>query len=353
MTIEDTVKQYLEYLKKEDEDKKELFDDARKGSVQFSLNKIPNLQNDKRVLCKLPNSLNPADKELNICLIVKDIDPKNRDYDNTVRKYKEIINAAGLSNIITQVMPIKQLKLEFRHFEAKRKLCTSFDMFLSDKCLHEILFNGSKLGKEFKKRKRMPIEIDLEEDNLKESVDNVLHATFITLTGKGPILDVNTFLSTHTPKQVCQNIAAVKSELIKQLPGGEGNIKSIYLKSTDRLAVPIYVNTPESVKDVKIENNMNPIKIKKAKKLSGKRLKRKHIQDAKKLKREAQAAKASSERQLLVEGNKEKVEKVEKKVVKKDAVPMVGKKAISKPDKPAAKAKAKAVTKAKSVKIIK
>ena len=51
-------------------------------------------------------------------------------------------------------MPIKQLKLEFRHFEAKRKLCTSFDMFLSDKCLHEILFNGSKLGKEFKKRKR-------------------------------------------------------------------------------------------------------------------------------------------------------------------------------------------------------
>lgn len=53
-----------------------------------------------------------------------------------------------------KVMPIKQLKLEFRHYEAKRNLCTSFDLFLSDKCLHEILFSGSKLGKEFKKRKR-------------------------------------------------------------------------------------------------------------------------------------------------------------------------------------------------------
>jgi ribosome biogenesis protein UTP30 len=86
-------------------------------------------------------------------------------------------------------MPIKQLKLEFRHFEAKRKLVTSFDMFLSDKCLHEILFNGSKLGKEFKKRKRMPVEIDLDDEaKLKENVDNILHSTFITLTGKGPIL---------------------------------------------------------------------------------------------------------------------------------------------------------------------
>ena len=51
-------------------------------------------------------------------------------------------------------MPLKQINLEFRHFEAKRKLCTSFDLFLADKCLHEILFSGSKLGKEFRKRRK-------------------------------------------------------------------------------------------------------------------------------------------------------------------------------------------------------
>jgi hypothetical protein len=50
MTIEETVKQYLEFLNKGDDDKKELFQEAKKGSVQFSLNKIPNLVNDKRIL---------------------------------------------------------------------------------------------------------------------------------------------------------------------------------------------------------------------------------------------------------------------------------------------------------------
>ncbi len=50
MTIEETVKQYLEYLNKQDEETKELFQESKKGSVQFSLNKIPNLQNDKRIL---------------------------------------------------------------------------------------------------------------------------------------------------------------------------------------------------------------------------------------------------------------------------------------------------------------
>ncbi len=174
-------------------------------------------------------------------------------------------------------------------------------------------------------------------------------------------------MSSHTAKQACQNIAAVKAELIKHLPGGEGNIKSIYIKSTDKLGVPIYVNTPEAVKDVKLENNMTPQRIKKAKKLSGKRLKRKKIQDERKKKRELQAAKASSERQLITEVKKTeeaatKKPKVTNKVVsenkknvvdKKNAVPMVRKNAISKPVKPAAKAGKAVKTVVKTTKIIK
>jgi ribosome biogenesis protein UTP30 len=57
-------------------------------------------------------------------------------------------------------LPLKQINLEFRHFEAKRKLCTSFDLFLADKCLHDILNQGSKLGKEFLKRRKSVVFID-------------------------------------------------------------------------------------------------------------------------------------------------------------------------------------------------
>jgi hypothetical protein len=89
-----------------------------------------------------------------ICLITKDVDKKSRDYEKTIRKYKSIVENHQLTSLIKHVIPLKQLNLEFRHFEAKRKLSTSFDLFLADKALHEILFGGSKLGKEFRKRRK-------------------------------------------------------------------------------------------------------------------------------------------------------------------------------------------------------
>jgi ribosome biogenesis protein UTP30 len=86
-------------------------------------------------------------------------------------------------------MPLKQLNLEFRPFETKRALCTSYDLFLADECLHDILFNGSRLGKEFQKRRKMPIEIDMRnEDKLKDAVMEVLNSTVIRLTGKGAVV---------------------------------------------------------------------------------------------------------------------------------------------------------------------
>lgn len=55
--------------------------------------------------------------------------------------------------------------------------------------------------------------------------------------------------------------------LAKCLPGGEKNIKSIYLKSTNTLALPIYVDENGNPNLVKLPNNMNKPKKNKAKKL--------------------------------------------------------------------------------------
>lgn len=46
---ETAVKQYLEHLSVQAETKKELFEEAKKISLQFCLHKIPNLENDKRI----------------------------------------------------------------------------------------------------------------------------------------------------------------------------------------------------------------------------------------------------------------------------------------------------------------
>ena len=99
--------------------------------------------------------------------------------------------------------------------------------------------------------------------------------------------DINTFLSTHKVEQALANIEAVRTELVKHLPGGESNIKAIYLKSTDMLAMPIYADAKlvEHTNEVKVKNNMTPGKIKKAKKLNLKRLEKKAKLEKKNLKK--------------------------------------------------------------------
>ena len=71
------------------------------------------------------------------------------------------------------------------------------------------------------------------------------------------------------------NIEAVRAELIKLLPGGEANIKAMFLKSTNAAAVPIYVDASgTSVNDIKLPNNMTPRLLKKSKKRIERQVKR-------------------------------------------------------------------------------
>jgi hypothetical protein len=75
-------------------------------------------------------------------------------------------------------------------------------------------------------------------------------------------------LSNHTAKQALENINAIKATLAKSLPGGEPNIKAIYLKSTNTPALPIYTNETTSPNDVDVPNNLSAAKKLKSKKLN-------------------------------------------------------------------------------------
>jgi len=299
------------------------------------LHKIPNLVNDKQIFCKLPHPIH-GELEPEVCLIVKDADPKkkkDRDFDKSVRKYQQLVNKHNLSSVIKHILPIRQLKLEFRNFETKRKLCTSFDMFLADKCLHDILYNGSKLGVEFRKRKKMPIEVELENEkkDLESTVkDIVLNSTAINFNGKGALIDIKAFSSTHSVTQILENLSAIKKTLAAHLPGGEANIKAMYVKATNTVAVPIFVADQQqqaaSLNEIKVPSNMTPKKVKRERKKAVKRLQKKKAsakrkRDEKKHPRQLIIDKTKSE--LLLGNNKkttppqQQKPSKEKKVVKR------------------------------------
>jgi hypothetical protein len=65
-----------------------------------------------------------------------------------------------------------------------------------------------------------------------------------------------------------ENVEAIKKCLIENLPGGEENIKSMFLKSTDQMSIPIYQSALKDPSVIKLANNMTVSKVKRAKKFS-------------------------------------------------------------------------------------
>lgn len=270
--MEEVVQKILNYSNPNEDSKLDILDATKKISMQVVLHKIQNIKNEKQVLCKLPNPILDLNT-LDACLIVKDVNKRSRDFDQTTRSYEKFLSDNDLDKVIKHVLPVKQIKLEFRPFEAKRKLCSSYDLFISDEKLHSILFHGSKLGKEFRKKKKMPIPVDLDKPNAAETIKNIFQSTVIHLNGKGPLIDIPAFLNTHTVEQAVKNIECIRAKLTEVLAGGDANIKTIYLKLKNSISIPIYISD-KNPNEVKMPNNVTP-EIKKKSARQVKRLKSK------------------------------------------------------------------------------
>jgi hypothetical protein len=110
----------------------------------------------------------------------------------------------------------------------------------------------------------MPIEINLESTNVKEQIENIFESTIINLNGRGPLIDVHAFLSTHTIEQAINNINTIRSKLNECIHGGSDNIKAIYLKLHNSISIPIYLNNITNPNDIKMPNNITKIQLNKS-----------------------------------------------------------------------------------------
>jgi len=107
-------------------------------------------------------------------------------------------------------------------------------------------------------------------------------------------------LSSHSVEQAMANLNEIKTTLVKHLPGGEQNIKSIFIKTTNSVAVPIYEDkSATNINEIKLKNNMTPSKLAKSKKVNKvKRLKKKQLKE--KLAKKQGAIKNSKETKHVV-----------------------------------------------------
>ncbi|KAG5222226.1 ribosomal L1 domain-containing protein [Salix suchowensis] len=160
----------------------------QKGVSRINAHKIP-----------LPNSLiNPLNEAPELCLIIDDRPKSGLNKDGAKKKIQN-------DNIpISKIIKLSKLKTDYRPFEAKRKL-----------------------WKQFFKKKKIPVTLDLKHHNWKEQIDRAV----------GRI--------SMSREEIGKNVMAAINGIADIVPRKWGGVRSFHLKLLDSLALPVYQAVPD------------------------------------------------------------------------------------------------------------
>ncbi|CAK9803865.1 Ribosomal L1 domain-containing protein CG13096 [Anthophora plagiata] len=184
----------------------------------------------------LPHSLMTTNDE--VALFVGDLQRgRRKDYEPTVEHYEDLLRKHGCTRI-KSVIPMNQVKTEYDQYELKRKLVGSYDYFLVDGKIAGHL--SHLLGKEFYRKRKLPTPIRMQSKDLKSEVEYALRKTVMQMHSFGDTHIIQIGHTSMEKDEILENILATCNYLSKHYPGGWANIRSVRLKTTTSLSLPIY-----------------------------------------------------------------------------------------------------------------
>ncbi|KAJ3207332.1 hypothetical protein HDU67_007532 [Dinochytrium kinnereticum] len=169
---------------------------------------------------RIPLKHSLLDADADICLFTKD--PQ--------REFKNLVAETG-------VIGLSKLRSKHQPYEAKRKLCASYDLFLSDDRILNLL--PPLLGKAFFRKKKHPAPVDIQPKNFKKEIQLAMSSTFF-YASMGVSNSVKIGRSFHTPSQIVDNVLHSLESIISRLPQKWENVHSLALKTGTSPALPIY-----------------------------------------------------------------------------------------------------------------
>ncbi|KAJ3026945.1 UNVERIFIED_CONTAM: hypothetical protein HDU68_004792 [Siphonaria sp. JEL0065] len=222
-----------------DDDDEENLEDADPVSGKFfwlivSTKKMPSSIKIKPVKIPIMHSITAKNAE--VCLFTKD--PQ--------KDYKDLLEEKGIK--IEKVIGVSKLKANYHSYEAKRQLCDSFDMFLTDDRIVSLL--PPLLGKTFFARKRHPVPVNLKAKNVATEIEKAISGTYLHLN-KGLCNSVKIGTTNQSETKVVDNIYFALETIVARVPGKWPNIQSIHVKLSDSVSLPLYNSLPEP--DIEIE----------------------------------------------------------------------------------------------------
>ncbi|KOC65137.1 Ribosomal L1 domain-containing protein [Habropoda laboriosa] len=243
------------HLTEEQLSKNALFDDESQPMfMQVTCIKVPKTpQRCMRIL--LPYSLVSTKDE--VALFVCDLQRgRRKDYEPTIEHYENLLHKHGCTRV-KSIIPLNQVKTEYDQYELKRKLVGSYDYFLVDGKIAGHL--SHLLGRDFYKKRKLPTSVKMHSKNLKSEVEYALRHTVMQVHSFGDTHVVQIGHTSMKKKEILENILATCNYLSKHYPGGWANIRSVRIKTTTSVALPIYTTLKnKSLVDVPVVQPKRP-----------------------------------------------------------------------------------------------
>ncbi|XP_047513377.1 ribosomal L1 domain-containing protein CG13096 [Pieris napi] len=227
-----------------------IFGDENPIFLQIRCIKIQNTTGNIKFV--LPHSTAASPGE--ICLITPDLKKgKKPDHEPTIEHWEDLLRKAGVTSVKT-ILPMRQLRVEYDQFELRRRLMTQHDFIMVDtRVLNHV---SHHLGNMFFKKHNMLIPVNInEKKDLKKDIDVGLRTVMLRLN-EGAISNLVVGHTGMPQGHIKENILAIIKQLAERYPGGEPNIRSLFLKLPQSLSLPIYMTLRPS-------NLIAPPKIKK------------------------------------------------------------------------------------------
>lgn len=215
--------------------------------LQVGTVKVTNLLHEAKHIVRpvklkvlMPNTLVNSNTE--VLLIVKDQDGKSDirdDHTDNLHYFEHMLRVCGAARHISEVVTLKQLKVEYKEYEAKRNLANRIDVVLCDATIIRRI--PMFLGKHFYGKKKLPMRVNLKCKNLLSEIERVLAMQVLSLpmTGNSSLMKIGRL--DQTDEMIKENIMAAVQIFQNKFPGGWGNIQSLSLKSGRSKSVPFYV----------------------------------------------------------------------------------------------------------------
>ncbi|XP_026206378.1 ribosomal L1 domain-containing protein 1 [Anabas testudineus] len=231
--VKKAVQALQAFLKTKSTSESLFLDETQQISLLFTLWKIPKEAQTIRI--PLPHGQRPDTDE--VCLFTRD--EPNMTSEQTQRFYKKLLDERGVKNI-SEIIPYKLLRTEYKPYEAKRRLLGNFDMFLSDDRIRRLL--PTHLGKHFYQRKKEPLTVNLQSKHLAMDIHRVIQGTSLKVTNKGCCCMARVGHSGMTADEVTENIEAAVQTVVAKLRMKGPVMKLIHIKSQTSVALPIYTS---------------------------------------------------------------------------------------------------------------